>query len=105
MIEILILHSHILFALYLFTKRWQEKKLSDGMLSLAVIGLTFSIGWAIMGPLSRMILHQEYELSWFTSDTLSLVMLVIVEFFFFKFYFFGEEKNVNVESTNQQNTE
>lgn len=92
MIEILILHSHILFALYLFTKRWQEKKLSDGFLSLAVLGLTFSIGWAIMGPLSRMFLHQEYELPWFTSDTLSLVMLVFVEFFFFKFYFFGEEK-------------
>lgn len=101
MIEILILHSHILFALYLFTKRWQEKKLSDGFLSLAVLGLTFSIGWAIMGPLSRMLLHQEFELSWFTSDTLSLVMLVVVEFFFFKFYFFGEEKQDSTNITNQ----
>ncbi len=91
MIEILILQSHILFALYLFTKRWQERRFSDGILSLTVIGLTFAIGWAITGPVSTFLLPQSFEQSWFTSDTLSLVLLVGIEFFFYKFYFFGEQ--------------
>lgn len=91
MIELLIFHLHILAALYAFTKNWQLHSVKDGVLSVLIIGLFFSIGWALTGTVAYYIMPHSWELPYFTRDTLSLVMLIIPESIFF-YYFILKSK-------------
>lgn len=87
MIEVSIFHLHILAALYAFTKRWQDDNIKEGFVALGLIGLVFTIGWAITGAIARMITPQGGFTAWFTADTLSLVLLLIPEVFLFRLFF------------------
>jgi hypothetical protein len=87
MIEILIFHLHILGALYAFTKNWQKRKLKDAVLSVMILGLIFSIGWALTQPIAQLIWPPSFKSIYFTKDTLSLVLLVIPESVFFYLFF------------------
>lgn len=91
MIEIFIFHLHILAGLYAFTKRWQEEHIKEGLLAVLIIGLIFSIGWAITGTVARFITPEGGFATWFTSDTLSLILLIIPEFFIFRLFFLKSE--------------
>ncbi|MCS6809524.1 MAG: hypothetical protein RML40_11980 [Bacteroidota bacterium] len=88
MIEVVIFHAHILAALYAFTRRWQESSLKEGILALGLIGLIFTIGWAITGSIAKFITPPGGFTSWFTADTLSLVLLVPPELLLFRMLFF-----------------
>jgi len=87
MIEIFIFHLHIVGALYAFTKNWQTGGIKSGILSLLIIGLIFTIGWALTNPLAWMIMPQKWSSIWFSQDTLSLVLLLIPESVFFYIFF------------------
>lgn len=92
MIEIIIFELHLLGALYAFTKSWQEGGLKDGFMAIAIVLLFFTIGWAITGTLANLIYPDEWNSIYFTQDSLSLILLLIPEILFFKFYFLSEEK-------------
>jgi len=93
MIEILIFHFHICGALYAFTKNMRNRSLKEGFLALAVLALIFAVGWAITNPISSMIWPNSWSTIWFNRDTLSLVLLVIPEsFFFYKFFVKDKEE-------------
>jgi uncharacterized membrane protein YhdT len=87
MIEVTIFHLHILAALYAFTKRWQEDSVKEGVVALALIGLVFTIGWAITGAIARAVTPTGGFATWFTADTLSLVLLMIPEIILFRMFF------------------
>jgi len=87
MIELLIFELHIVGALYAFTKNWLKGSLKDGFLAVAIIGLIFTIGWALTSPIASLIMPQKLNSIYFTTDTLSLVILFIPEVVFFYFYF------------------
>lgn len=87
MIELLIFELHIVGALYAFTKNWLKGSLKDGFLAVAIIGLIFTIGWALTSPIASLIMPQKLNSIYFTTDTLSLVILFIPEVLFFYFYF------------------
>ncbi len=91
MIEILIFHLHISGALYAFTKNWIKGTLKDGLLALGIIGLIFTIGWALSSPIAGFIMPAKWSSIYFTKDTLSLVLLFIPEVIFF-FLFFVRER-------------
>lgn len=91
MIELLIFHLHLLVALYAFTKSWQNGKLRDGFLAIAVIGLMFAIGWALTGTLAYAIMPGNWNTIYFTQDTLSLVLLAIPETIFYYHFFFRDK--------------
>lgn len=92
MIEIIIFELHLLGALYAFTKSWQEGGLKDGLMAIAIVLLFFTIGWAITGTLANLIYPNEWNSIYFTQDSLSLILLLIPEVLFFKFYFLSEDK-------------
>ncbi len=92
MIEILIFHLHFVGALYAFTKNWQKHSTKEGILAVLVIGLVFTIGWALTGPIARIIMPQAWETIYFNRDTLSLVLLAIPEAFFFYFFFVKDKQ-------------
>jgi len=87
MIEIFIFHLHILAALYAFTKNWQKRRLRDAILSVMILGLIFSIGWALTQPIAQMLMPGSFKSIYFTKDTLSLILLVIPESIFFYLFF------------------
>jgi hypothetical protein len=87
MIEIFIFHLHILGILYAFTKNWQKRRLKDAVLSVMILGLIFSIGWALTQPIAQFIMPSTFKNIYFNKDTLSLVLLVIPEIAFFYIFF------------------
>jgi hypothetical protein len=87
MIEVLIYHLHLVGGLYAFTKNWQRGSKKEGILSVLIIGLFFTIGWALTGPIARLIFPIRWETIYFSRDTLSLVLLFIPEVMFFWLFF------------------
>ncbi len=92
MIEILIFHLHIVGALYAFTKNWQRHSVKDGVMGVLIIGLIFTIGWALTGSIANAIMPSTVKSIYFTKDTLSLVLLFIPECFFFYYFFVNDKK-------------
>lgn len=88
MTDLLIYHIHIVGVLYAFTLRWQREGIKGGMLAVATCALVFTILWAVTGPIARIIMPQAaLPGALFTSDTLSLVLLLAPEIVFFRVFF------------------
>ncbi|MFY8161090.1 MAG: hypothetical protein ACOVNU_07150 [Candidatus Kapaibacteriota bacterium] len=87
MIDLFILYLHYIGALYAFTKNWQEDNIKQGFLSVLILGLAFTILWALSGQIAFMIFPDSWNTIYFTKDTLSLVLLVIPESIFFYHFF------------------
>lgn len=88
MIDLVIYHLHIVGILYAFTMRWQRDGIKGGFLAVAMCALVFTILWAVTGPIARVIMPQPaVPGDIFTSDTLSLTMLMIPEIVFFRVFF------------------
>jgi hypothetical protein len=80
MLDLLIYHLHLVAIVYAFTRRWQAEGLKSGVLAVVLIGLAFTILWAMMGPLARFIMPQpSLPGDVFTSDTLSLLLTSAAE--------------------------
>jgi len=99
MIELIIFHLHILAALFGFTKNWQTRGIKEGLLAIAIIGLMFSIGWSITGTLAYLIMPYKWNTTYFTRDTLSLILLLIPEIYFF-YHFIYKDRSTKEEATN-----
>lgn len=88
MIDLLIYHLHLVGVVYAFTKRWQMEGLKSGLLAVVLIGLAFTILWALMGPIARLLMPASPEPGdLFTSDTLSLVLTLAAELPLFILFF------------------
>lgn len=95
MITALIFFAHLLFALYIFTKKWQNENLKTAFLNLGLIGILFSVGWTVATMFSQIFMEPEGFGIQFNRDTFALTLLSIVEFFFYKVYY-KEEINKNI---------
>lgn len=94
MISAFIFFLHLIFALVIFTKKWQTENLKSGFLNLALIGILFAVGWSITGVIAKIVMNEKGLGLFFDRDTFSLTLLVIGEFFFYNFYYreTGEEE-------------
>lgn len=87
MITAFIFFAHIIFALVIFTKKWQEESLTTAFLNLGLVGILFSVGWSITGIAAKYIMEPEGFGIYFDRDTFSLTLLIIAEYFFYKMYY------------------
>ncbi|MDO8550454.1 MAG: hypothetical protein Q7S39_09945 [Ignavibacteria bacterium] len=87
MITAFIFFGHLFFALYIFTKKWQNENLKSAFLNLALIGILFSVGWTIATMIAKLFMEPEGFGIQFNRDTFSLTLLSIVEFFFYRVYY------------------
>ncbi len=92
MIAILIFYIHVIFGLYIFTKRWQEEGLGAAFLILIFVGIIFSVGWTISYLIASLIFPPEGLGKFYNRDTISLTILTIFEYFFYTAYFRGRKK-------------
>jgi hypothetical protein len=87
MITAFIFFGHLFFALYIFTKKWQDENLKSALLNLVLISILFSVGWTITTIISQTFMEPEGFGIQFNRDTFSLTLLSIVEFFFYRIYY------------------
>ncbi len=87
MITAFIFFAHLFFALYIFTKKWQNENLKAAFLNLVLIGILFSVGWTIATMIAQIFMEPEGFGIQFNRDTFSLTLLSIAEFFFYKVYY------------------
>jgi len=90
---------HFLFALLIFTKKWQQEGLSFAFLNLGLIAILFTVGWSITGMISKFFMEPEGLGIFLTRDDFSLVLLTIAEYFFYRIYY---KETVTVNDTEKQ---
>jgi hypothetical protein len=87
MITAFIFFAHLFFALYIFTKKWQNESIKAAFLNLALIGILFSVGWTITTMIAQVFMEPEGLGIQFNRDTFALTILSAGEFFFYKIYY------------------
>ncbi len=94
MITALIFAAHLIFALIIFTKKWQDESLSAGFLNVTLIAILFTVGWTIAGMIAKVFMEPKGLGLQFDRDTFALTLLTIAEYFFYRFYY-KEEPNLS----------
>jgi hypothetical protein len=87
MIAAFIFYLHFLFAIIIFTKKWQEEGISSAFLNVALILILFAVGWTITSLLAKFIMEPPGFGLYFDRDTFSLTLLTLVELVFYKLYY------------------
>lgn len=87
MIIAFLFYVHIIFGLYVFTKRWQDEGLGAAFLILIFVGIIFSVGWTLSSFCTSLIFPPQGLGKFYNRDTISLTILTILEFFFYNNYF------------------
>lgn len=79
--------AHLLFALIIFTYKWQKESLSSGLLNVGLIGILFAVGWSLANIATKYVIDQKGFGLYFDRDTIGLTLLTIAEYFFYKMYY------------------
>ena len=87
MITAFIFFVHLIFALIVFTKKWQDENTTSAFLNLGLVGILFAVGWSITGIIAKALMDTEGFGIYFDRDTFSLVLLSIAEYFFYRLYY------------------
>ena len=98
MITALIFSAHLVFMLVIFTKKWQDESLSSAFTNLALMVILFAVGWSISTSVVKIFIDSKGFGIQFDSDTISLTLLSITEFFFYRFYY-KEDKQTTEAGT------
>ena len=87
MVIVLIFLIHIVFTIYIVVKRIKTESKSTALFDVVLIIILFSVGWSLSTMISKVFWDPEGFGKHFDRDTISLTILTIVEFFFYKFYY------------------
>ena len=87
MIPLLVFYVHVVGIVAVYTKRWQEEGVGEGLLSVFFMGLIFFVGWSISSFVMKLFMAQEGLGPLFNRDAASLLLLTIAELVFYFFYF------------------
>ena len=83
MISLFIFYIHTVAAAWLFTTRWQESDVKEGILAVGFRVLVFSVGWSISTVLLSALIAKEGFGPLLDRDALSLLLLALMEGVFF----------------------
>ena len=87
MIAAFIFFIHFLFALIIFTKKWQEEGISSAFLNVGLLLILFTVGWTITSLLAKFLMEPQGFGLYFDRDTFSLTLLTMGESVFYKIYY------------------
>ena len=130
MIAVIIYYLHTLFAVFIFARSFQREGLLQAILNLAFIVIIFTVGWTIIDVFIGLIVSDQgyivnvspgsflnsllrltgfYEplggnmVKLTPKDATSLVVLTIVEVFFYRFFFSVNKEKKNSQPQSQAN--
>ena len=83
MITLFIFYIHVVAAVVIYTKRWQEENWKEGLLAVGFLALIFSVGWSISTFILKLLMEEKGFGIWFDRDAASLTLLLILESIFF----------------------
>lgn len=83
MITLLIFYLHVVAAVILYTKRWQETDWKEGLLAVGFLFIIFSVGWSISTFIMKLLVSEKGFAVWLDRDALSLLLLAVMESSFF----------------------
>ena len=83
MITLFIFYAHVIAAVTLYTRRWQESNWKEGILAVLFLLLIFSVGWSISTVIVKLLVSEKGFAVWLDRDTLSLLLLAVIECTFF----------------------
>ena len=83
MITLFVFYVHVIAAVTVFTKRWQEGDWKEGLLGVGFLTLIFSVGWSISTFILKLIIGEKGFGIWMDRDALSLAFLLVMESIFF----------------------
>ena len=92
MIPLLVFALHIVAFVAVFTHRWQEEGISEGLLSVFFMGVIFFVGWSMSSFVLKLAMGAEGFGPAFDRDAASLLFLTVAEGIFYYFYFRGEAR-------------
>jgi hypothetical protein len=87
MIISLIFFFHLIFALVIFTIKWQEEKLSAAIINVGLISVLFAVGWSLASVLAKAIMEPKGLGLHFDRDTFALSLLTVGEYLFYRLYY------------------
>jgi len=99
MIAIIIFHLHIIGAVYAFSKTYVEQKLGDAFVTVAFVGIIFSVGWTFAGFVVRFVFPETGLGPWLDNDTISLLLVTLFEAILYGGYFWNRRKKRPAIST------
>lgn len=118
MIPVIIFFGHTIFAVYIFARSYQDEGMVQAFLNVAFIIILFAVGWTVTDFFTGFIIPSAgweitnpeniftlsvLKLTGFyipvseniarlaPKDTISLILLTVTEYYFYKF-FFGKSK-------------
>ena len=83
MIALFVFYGHVVAAAALFTKRWQEEGVTEGILAVVFLALIFSVGWSMSTFILKLFVDEAGFDVWLDRDALSLLLLAVMEVIFF----------------------
>ena len=99
MIPVLIFWIHIVGGVYLFVKRYSEETLSEAFLSLGFAAIVFTAGWTLSSFVIRIAFGQKGISEILNSDSLSLILLTLLEAVFYRLWFRKSKRSDHLEET------
>jgi formate hydrogenlyase subunit 3/multisubunit Na+/H+ antiporter MnhD subunit len=96
MITALIFSAHLVFIAVIFTKKWQDESLTSAFINLALIIVLFAVGWSISTSVVKLVIDSKGFGLQFDADAISLTILAIAEYFFYRFYYKEDKDNARI---------
>ncbi len=90
MVNVIILLLHLVFTIWIALKKYKEKNISDALLNVALIIILFAVGWSLLAMVINMFVEPAGLGKHFDRDTITLTLLTIAEFFFYRVYYAKE---------------
>jgi hypothetical protein len=86
MVPLLVFYIHVVAIAAVFTKRWQDEGLTEGLLGVFFMGLIFFVGWSISSFILKLVMNKEGLGYFLDRDAASLLLLTAGEGVFYYFY-------------------
>ncbi|GMU84949.1 MAG: hypothetical protein AMXMBFR48_01910 [Ignavibacteriales bacterium] len=87
MITAFIFFAHLFFILIIFTKKWQDENLTNAFLNAGLISILFTVGWSMAGIPTKYLIKPEGFGVYYDRDAITLTLLTVAEYFFYKMYY------------------
>lgn len=93
MIPVIIFYIHFVFLVYVFTKNFIEETLQSAILNVIFVVIIFSVGWTVSEFLMSLIMEDKGISLLLPRYAFSLTFLSIIEFFFYRFYYYSKGRS------------